>query len=883
MATIKQHSLKEFRLRANLPVYFRYAAVILLAATVVAVIIGFYRGRAKTPFRIKSEQTQLSTDVVAEVNQYERLETDGGISKYYITADHAKTFSDNHQELQNVFVRTYDPQGAEADTMTAGSALYIPEEDKNFTAYLNGDVHINTRDGLKVVTNNIIYSKKTEIADADEAVVFERDNIHGKSFGATVKMAEKRIELLRDVEIETFDSPEMAKSGIRYAKVTAASASFDQAANKIELNTNVAINIQSKSASGGPKTTDVKADRAVLYLSGEAVGNDPKNVSLKKFELFDNVSIATVDAGGPPTNIEGGYALYDKLADRFELKSGAHIVTNANDRPTDIKAAEIVYEQTALKATLSGNAEITQGTDVIKGDRIDAGLFADQKVRNVRVSGNGFVRQVAENRTTTVTAPEINADWGDTRQLTAANTAGDSLARIEPKGKSDYSLVTLAAPKAIHLVFKGEGLLSSLKTEGRTTVSFDAAGSDAGKSNKRVIADTVNTYFYDSGKDIRRTEAIGNAELYIDPLVATRENYKTTITAPRFDCDFYPTGSNTKLCVGGKRTKTVRVPTVDAEIRGTQTLTADTLSAAFNESSRDIERLDAVGNSKFTELEHSATSATMTYTQADATVRLRGGDPTAWDGSSRARAKEIDWDTRAKHSYLRGGVSTTYYSRTKMGDSAPFASSDKPVFITSRDADFDLDAKVTTFTGNARGWQENNYVRSDRLIIWQTEGKMFADGNVQSALFDAKQKAGSKNADVPVYASSRTLAYDKNSRVLQYNENTDIRQGTDRLTAGKTDVYLTEKNEVSKTIAQTSVVLTQPGRKATGDWVQYTTADEVAILRGSPANVSDAENGSSQAAELTFFMRDRRVISEGRSKPNGAGRLRNVYKVKPTQ
>jgi len=45
---------------------------------------------------------------VAQVNGYERLETDGDIPKYYIKADKATTFSDNHQEMENVYLQIYD-------------------------------------------------------------------------------------------------------------------------------------------------------------------------------------------------------------------------------------------------------------------------------------------------------------------------------------------------------------------------------------------------------------------------------------------------------------------------------------------------------------------------------------------------------------------------------------------------------------------------------------------------------------------------------------------------------------------------------------------------------------------------------------------------------
>jgi len=867
-----------------LPQYFRYAAVAVIAVTVFVVAASFFRERNKTGFRIKSEHARLSSDVIAEVNGYERLESEGSVPKYYIKADYAKTFADNHQELDNVYLETYDDTGAQADRMSAQKVLYVPGENKDFTAYMKGDVAIESRDRLKVKTANIVYTRSTQTAEADELVEFERDNVRGKSFGATVRIGDKRVDLLRDVDIETFETPEAAKSGIRYSNIKSQTASFDQLNNKIEAGGGVSLKLDSRSGStGNAVKTDVNAERAVVYfVSGPENTDDPtaRSAQLNKFELFDNVKIVSAEAGASPTNIEAGYALFDKPADRYELKQGSHIVTPANGKQTDIRAGEIIYEQAALKVALTGSAEITQGGDHLKGSVINADLFPDKKLRNAVIRGDALVRQTSEARTTSVSAPELNAAYGEDRQLASANAVGQSTAELVPNGGSDFSRVVMTAPRAIRLLFKGEGQLSQMQTDGRTTIQLNAADGASDAANKRVTADTVKTVFAPNGQDITRAEAVGNAELFIEPLRAAAENYRTTVNAPRFDCDFFP-GNNARSCVGGKRAKAVRVPTVAVEGRGTQTLTADQLTALFSQQTRDVERLDASGTAKFNELDRSAIASQMSYTQGDQTVRLRGGEPTAWDARSRAKAREIDWDTAKKRSYLRGGVSTTYYTRKTMGDTLPFGSSDKPVFVTSDSAEFDHAAETAAYTGNARGWQDDNYVRGDRLFVRQNEGKFLAEGNVQSVMYDAKQKQKGRDQSVPVFAASRSLAYDRATRLIQYRDNVDIRQGTDRLTSAVADVYLNERNELAKTVAETSVVITQPGRKASGNWVQYTSADEVAILRGSPATISDAVNGSSQAAELTFYMREDRVISEGKAKPNGTGRIRSVYNVKP--
>jgi lipopolysaccharide export system protein LptA len=218
-----------------------------------------------------------------------------------------------------------------------------------------------------------------------------------------------------------------------------------------------------------------------------------------------------------------------------------------------------------------------------------------------------------------------------------------------------------------------------------------------------------------------------------------------------------------------------------------------------------------------------------------------------------------------------------------MGSSAPFSHSDRPVFITAETAEFDVPSDTAVYTGNARGWQENNYVRGGRFTIYQREGKFVAEDHVQSAAYNARiGKKGGGEAP-PVFASAASMVYLRDARLLQYRTDADIRQGTDRITSASADLYLNEKNEISRTIAETSVVITQPGRRATGDWAQYTADDEVAVLKGNPARVDDAENGTSQAAQITMNMRDKRVVSEGRAKQAVSGRIKSVYKVQTKQ
>jgi lipopolysaccharide export system protein LptA len=124
------------------------------------------------------------------------------------------------------------------------------------------------------------------------------------------------------------------------------------------------------------------------------------------------------------------------------------------------------------------------------------------------------------------------------------------------------------------------------------------------------------------------------------------------------------------------------------------------------------------------------------------------------------------------------------------------------------------------------------------------------------------------------------MTYNRDSRLVRYETDVDIRQGTDRMVGGIANIYLDEKNELSRSEIQNNVTITQPNRRAVGDYAEYIAANETVTLRGNPARVDDAENGSSSGGQMTVHLRTNKVASEGRSRQNSAGRIRSVYKVK---
>lgn len=841
----------------------------MLVLTLLVIGIAFYRSSRDPVFRMQGFPTSLSKDVVASVSGYERTEFDNGVRKYYVKADRATTFADNHQELENAYFEIFEPSGAGSDRITAVKAVYIPEENKNFTAYLAGDVRVETRDRLKVQTELVTYRRADETATADEAVAFQRDNLSGTSFGAAIRIADKQIELLRDVAIGRYDTSEFA--GQPDSRMNSGHALYDQLHETIKLEQGVKVH--SVSEPGG-RITDLSGRSSVVSLVETA--EDRRDI--KTAELFTDVAIDSASQGST-TQIRSSYAMFEKAADKFVLRENVKIVSPSDATTTTITAGNAVFERAKGTIDLSGNAEITQGNNLAKGNSIFAELYPSQKLKTAVIRENGYIRQTEADRTIEVTAAELNASFADGQALTSANAVNSANAVLTPANPTEYTKVTMTAPRSIGLRFKTAGILDKMITDGRTTIRLDVPDNAPDSANKRLVADKVTTTFSGDGKSIVSASAAGNAELHVEPLKASAENYRTVVNAPRFECEFFPSGNNAKKCVGESGTTTVRYPTVADKARGEQTLKAATLTADFSPGSRDIERLEAAGNAKFTELDRTGIADRMTFLNATRVVQLRGGEPTVWDSRARARAEQIDWDTNNNRSVLRGSVSTTYYSQGSTGGAAPFSDPKKPVFVTSDTAEIDHRAEVAVYTGNARGWQDKSYVRAAKFTIQQGAGRFDAVGGVQSVLYDVNRRESGQDSKVPVSASAGSMTYLRDERLLRYLSSVDIRQGTDRITGEKADVYLNENNEIARSEIETNVVITQPKRRATGSYASYNAAGEVVVLRGSPARVEDAVNGQSEAGQMTLYLRENRVKTEGRSTGNTAGRSRSVYKV----
>jgi LPS export ABC transporter protein LptC/lipopolysaccharide transport protein LptA len=592
---------------------------------------------------------------------------------------------------------------------------------------------------------------------------------------------------------------------------------------------------------------------------------------------------------------------------------------NLRGQPVTVKSAQADFDQIAMRIEFKGGATAEQGRDVMSGDAL-TGLLNEQKhVKHILARGNSFLRTMSEGHAAEVFASEFDFYFDDQQKLSNAQARQNVHGRTID-ADSEAELVSAASADLDFGVQSERSILKELRAGGRPVVTLAAPKSKAGDpkaASKRLTADNVRLFWRETGKDLERAEANGSAELLVEPTQPQPTADRKRLYASVFRCAFYEAGNLARSFDASGDARAVVEPLHETERRATRTLTAPEISAQFVRETQDVERFEAAGGARFVERERTLTSQKMTalfsretsaldrvdadgdakfveqdrngqsasmfYTASDGVVHMRGGEPVAWDSRARLKAAEIDSNTVSKVSYARGKVLTTYYSQEQTGGAAPFKNVKSPVFIASANAEFQHDAGTGVYTGNARAWQDDNFVKADKLVLHRDQKRMDGDGNVQSALYQARRKESSgARTVVPVFASSRSMTYTDETRLLHYEGDVDIKQGTERITGGVADVYLLKDTyEVERTIAQRDVVVTQPGRKGTGDWAQYTAADETVVLTGAPAHVEDAEKGTSESRRMTVYLREDRVVSDGGGDPGqSTGRVRTTHKIK---
>jgi lipopolysaccharide export system protein LptA len=138
-----------------------------------------------------------------------------------------------------------------------------------------------------------------------------------------------------------------------------------------------------------------------------------------------------------------------------------------------------------------------------------------------------------------------------------------------------------------------------------------------------------------------------------------------------------------------------------------------------------------------------------------------------------------------------------------------------------------------------------NYVDADR--------KIFLTGGVTAKGSDATMTSRQMTVYLTAQNQSRDQSRDQ------------CRDGACPAGLAKQPTSPTSMGQVDKIIAETDVVVVEPARRATGDHLVYTAADDKYVLTGGSPSIFDAEHGKITGDSLTFYRHDDRVLVEGKT------------------
>ncbi|MBA3439998.1 MAG: LPS export ABC transporter periplasmic protein LptC, partial [Pyrinomonadaceae bacterium] len=624
---------------------------------------------------------------------------------------------------------------------------------------------------------------------------------------------------LENVHLEVYP-----KIGNRPDQITADRAISDEEQQRIFFSGNVNIETRDRL---------ITKTEAIVYDQRSELAEMSVPLTFQRENVRGRADGATLDAKNKKLELRGGV----EIVVMPELRADAEQAKQESQEfPVTIRAPHANFDQATLYLAFTGGATAEQNRELMSGESLAAKLNEQKRVRQIEARGAAYMRTMTEGRAAEIASADMDFFFDDEQKLQRAVATRN----IRARSLNSDSEWTLVASNTLVTSFVTQGersLLREMRAEGRPVMTLAAPKSGANDSraaNKKLTADEVRLFWRATGRDLERAEAIGHAEAIVEPAQQTIAADRKTLHAPRFDCDFYESGNHARSFTATGGAEAIITPVQPTETRGTRTLAAQKMTTLFVRETQDIDRIDAEGDARFDEGDRHGQAANASYIASEGVVRLRGGSPVAWDSRARIKAQEIDSDTRRRISYARGQTATTYYSQEQTGGATPFQRVKSPVFIVAGQAEFQHETGIAIYRNDARAWQDDNFVRANTITLRRDAKRMEAEGDVESALYQAKRRdAQGDRQVVPVFATAKRMMYSDADRLLRYEQNVDIKQGTDLITGELANVYLTkDTNEVERTIVERSVVIQQPGRRATGDWAQYTAADETAVLTG---------------------------------------------------
>lgn len=663
---------------------------------------------------------------------------------------------------------------------------------------------------------------------------------------------------LHDVNIVVY-----GRQSNRFDQIYGSEFEYDQQAGTVAAKGEVHIDLQ------GVAEGDVSPD--------QGPPQELKNpVHLKTEGLVFNQKTGTAHTDGiiefrvPQATGQALGATYESKTNRLTLEKNVELTTGTEKTPTTLRArhGEITKEPREIK--LDG-ADLVQEERTIRAQHVQVALSEQNDINNVVATGDV---QVTDNgpEGLNVQAPRADLLMGAQNALRSALFSEG--VQFSSKGNNNV----VGRSRRLKLDFAEGNRLQ--RAEALEDVHLTQSPSDNGRDQQAVeLVTQALTMNVIDGKRLSTGDTGGPGTITLTPTRPQTPGEKTVITAQRFHAEFDSSGHISKLRGEPDARIVSLVPGQPQKSSESRTLVANFapgggLSDIVQEGSVFYVE-PAAPNSK--ELGgRMAQAQHMRYMPDDDTLTLTGS-PRFVDGGMTITADSIRVNRRSGDAFAQGSVKSTYSELRQQPNGALLATAD-PVHVTSSAVNANRETGIARYTGGARLWQAANAVEAPVIEFDRTHRAITAEGSANRPVTSVFVQVDKQGKATPMVVTAQKLTYLDAERQAHYTGGIRARGNDLNITAARADVVLlaagpsTGKiqgpSQLDRLVAERSVVIQQQERRATGEKLVFTVADNAFVLTGGAPMLTDPEHGTVRGDSLTFYSRDDRVVvaSEGSSR-----------------
>src|ERR1700730_11369798 len=446
-----------------------------------------------------------------------------------------------------------------------------------------------------------------------------------------------------------------------------------------------------------------------------------------------------------------------------------------------------------------------------------------------------------------------------------------------------------AAAGRVTLHFAGQQMLKTVHAEDGVRLAqkkyqSGAAVMSSAMASSRMKGDAQDVEMTAPGMDLivkdgrrlERAETSGPPQIVI---TQPGSNQKTVVTAAKFTAKF--TEKNRLATLHGEPdAKIVSSKIGDSKIGAPGQLdrvsTSQMLDVIFRPEG-GVASIKQAGGVTYVDGTLKAWAQRGEYTAADQMLVL-SESPRVVDNGMTTTAQTIRMNRTTGDAIAEGNVKSTYSDLKAQPDGGMLASSD-PIHVTSRSMTAHRSPAVAVYTGDARLWQNANVVEAPTLQFDRDHRSLIAQAGTQgstqpvSTVLVQVDKSGKAT---PVHITSAHLNYADAERKILLDGGVTAKGPDTTSTAQQMTVFLRSRSEaqasvspatpgqVDRIVAEGKVMVAQPTRRATGERLVYTAAEDKFVLTGGTPSIFDAERGKITGDSLTFYRHDDRVLVEGR-------------------